>query len=184
MTLEEFLRWEDGTDTRYELIRGVPIARPLQPVAHGMLLARLCSVFHFGLQTRPEYVALLTSAIASPSEAGSCYLADFTVIRGPIQPDRQLATDPIVIVEVLSESTAALDREIKLPDYFFIPSVQEILLVESSGAQVELWQRRGFDWRLHVVADTAETITLTSVGIEISMSKLYDGLVSPDETDL
>jgi hypothetical protein len=40
VTLDEFLRWEDGTDTRYELIRGVPVPRPLQPNAHGMLVAR------------------------------------------------------------------------------------------------------------------------------------------------
>jgi Uma2 family endonuclease len=31
MTLEEFLRWDDGTDTRYELIDGVPVAMPAEP---------------------------------------------------------------------------------------------------------------------------------------------------------
>ena len=41
MSLAEFLRWEDGTDTRYELIGGVPTAMAPLARAHGMLCARL-----------------------------------------------------------------------------------------------------------------------------------------------
>jgi Uma2 family endonuclease len=41
MTLAEFLRWEDGTDTRYELIAGSPVAMAPPTRAHGMLCARL-----------------------------------------------------------------------------------------------------------------------------------------------
>ena len=37
MTLEEFLRWDDGTDTRYELIDGVPVAMAPPAVAHRIL---------------------------------------------------------------------------------------------------------------------------------------------------
>jgi Uma2 family endonuclease len=184
MTLEEFLHWDDGTDTRYELVRGLPVARPRPPVAHGALQARLCSMFHFGLRMQPEYLPLLTSAIASPTQANSCYLADFAVTPGPIRPDCQLAPDPIVIVEILSESTVALDREIKLPDYFCIPSVHQILLIESSAVRAELWVRRGFDWQCQIVTDVAAVISLDSVGIKISMTELYEGLLFPEDESI
>ncbi len=181
MTLEEFLRWDDGTDTRYELIRGVPVPGPLQPTAHGILLARLCSLFHPGLAAQREHVALVTAAIASPTESNSCYLADLVVRPLPVQWHRQLTPDPIVIVEVLSGSTAFIDREIKRPDYRCIPSVQEILLINSSTIRVELWQRRGFGWHCSTVTDASATIKLASAGVEISIAELYEVLVFPSD---
>jgi hypothetical protein len=42
MTVSEFLRWEDGSDTRYELLGGLPVAMAPSPVAQGMLAAHLC----------------------------------------------------------------------------------------------------------------------------------------------
>src|SRR5437870_2554261 len=39
MTLAEFLRWEDGTDTRYELLAGVPVAMAPPAIAHGIFAA-------------------------------------------------------------------------------------------------------------------------------------------------
>jgi Uma2 family endonuclease len=41
MTLDEFLAWEDGTDTRYELIGGLPVAMAPSAQAHGILCATL-----------------------------------------------------------------------------------------------------------------------------------------------
>ena len=38
MTLAEFLRWEDGTDTRWQLIDGVPVATAPPAVAYGIPL--------------------------------------------------------------------------------------------------------------------------------------------------
>ena len=43
MTLEEFLRWDDETDTRYELIDGFPIAMAPPAEAHRILALRLVS---------------------------------------------------------------------------------------------------------------------------------------------
>jgi Uma2 family endonuclease len=34
MSLEKFLNWDDGTDTRYELIEGVPVAMAPPAEAH------------------------------------------------------------------------------------------------------------------------------------------------------
>ena len=103
--------------------------------------------------------------------------SDLIVKPLPIQWDRQLTDDPILIVEILSEGTATFDREIKATDYREIRSVQEILLIDSRCSRLELHQRRGFDWQSQIVSSRAGTISLNSVGIEISMAELYEGLV-------
>ncbi len=41
MTLDEFLRWDDGTDTHYELIGGFPVAMAPPAAAHRILAMRL-----------------------------------------------------------------------------------------------------------------------------------------------
>jgi Uma2 family endonuclease len=53
MTLDEFLRWEDGTDTRYELLDGFPIAMAPPARAHGVLYVktRSCDRRRFALAT-------------------------------------------------------------------------------------------------------------------------------------
>ena len=52
MTLAEFLRWEDGTDTRYELLAGFPVAMAPPAPAHGLLAAQLCIRIGVALQFR------------------------------------------------------------------------------------------------------------------------------------
>ena len=41
MTLDEFLRWDDGTETHYELIDGFPVAMAPPAEAHRILPVRL-----------------------------------------------------------------------------------------------------------------------------------------------
>src|SRR5215469_15126385 len=52
MTLDEFLAWEDGTDTRYELIGGFPVAMAPPARAHGILCARLAGMIDIVLRSR------------------------------------------------------------------------------------------------------------------------------------
>src|SRR5258708_37331948 len=52
MTLAEFLRWEDGTDARYELLAGTPVAMAPPAPAHGFLAARLCARIEGALRSR------------------------------------------------------------------------------------------------------------------------------------
>ena len=54
MTLAEFLRWEDGTDTRYELLEGFPVAMAPPAVAHGILALRLGARIDAALRSRPH----------------------------------------------------------------------------------------------------------------------------------
>src|SRR5260221_14072447 len=109
MRLEEFLRWEDGTDTRYELLQGVALAREVEPARHGMLVARLGALIHEALRGRREYVAAMIAAIGIPNQSDTCYLADLAITQTPLRPDDQLLRDPVLIVEILSAASFRRD---------------------------------------------------------------------------
>jgi Uma2 family endonuclease len=183
MRLDDFLRWDDGTDTRYELIRGVPVPREVQPAAHGMMAVRLSSLLHDGLKAPRDYAAQLIAAIASPSDAYTCYLADIAVAPTPEHWGDQLARDPVLIVEILSSTSFTRDYRLKRPDYCKIASVREVLLIDSEAMFADLVRRDGDRWVNEIVCGHRSRLSLASIGIEISMAELYDGLALPDDPD-
>jgi|SRR6516165_11040510 Uma2 family endonuclease len=115
MTLGEFLHWEDGTDTRYELIDGFPMAMAPPARAHGMLCARLAGAIDAALRSRRPCSAQTAAGIARPDRSDTCYVADVAVTCRPYQQGEQLVEDPILVVEVLSPGTERHDRRTKVP---------------------------------------------------------------------
>jgi Uma2 family endonuclease len=81
----------------------------------------------------------------------------------------------VVIVEVLSPSTEAEDRGVKLPAYRRLTSVQDILLVASDRPAVEHYVRQGRQW---VIVDRGpgETVKLTALPVAIAIDELYADL--------
>src|ERR1700757_2634134 len=117
MTLGEFLRWEDGTDTRYELLAGFPVAMAPPAPAHGLLAAQLCIRIGAALQSRRPCMVQVEAGIAPQDRDDTCYVADLAVTCRPPQRGDQLMSDPLLIVEILSPGTALYDRQNKVSDY-------------------------------------------------------------------
>jgi Uma2 family endonuclease len=134
MTVSEFLRWEDGTDTRYELRDGVVVAMAPPATAHGFLAARVCARIGGVLQSRRPCMVQVEASTALPERDDTCYVADLAVTCTPPLRGDQLIRDPLLIVEVLSPTTGLYDRQVKAANYRRIPSVEEILLIDSAAS--------------------------------------------------
>jgi Uma2 family endonuclease len=180
MTVDEFLRWEDGTDTRYELLAGVPVAMAPPAPPHGFLAAQLCIRIGAALQSRRPCMVQIEAGIARPDRDDTCYVADLAVTCKPPRSGEQLISDPVVIVEVLSPTTGLHDRHTKVADYRRIPSVEEILLIDSTSMFAEVLRREGDRWITEIVRGPEATWSLTSIGLTVVMSELYEGIDLPD----
>jgi len=181
MTLDEFLRWDDGTDTRYALIGGFPLAMAPGLEDHGVLAVRLGARIDAALAGRRPCRAGTEAGILHPDRADTFFVADIAATCAPREGRRQYMQDPILLVEVLSPSTERHDRRIKVPAYQRIASVQEILLIDSESRYAELHRRQGDQWIIQLVVGDVGVISLASVSSEISMSELYEGFEFPDE---
>jgi Uma2 family endonuclease len=179
MQLDEFLRWDDGTDARYELVRGKLRRREIAPATHGALLVRLGALIHDALKPRPDQVALIASALAIPGRDDTCYLADIMVAPTPAKWGDQLISDPLLVIEVVSPETYRHDLLVKRPDYMSIQSLREIVCIDTDAGFTEVFRRAGEQWFTEIVQGRAATLSLASVCIEISMAELYDGLPIP-----
>jgi len=181
MTLDEFLAWEDGTDTRYELIGGFPVAMAPPARAHGILCARLAGMIDVVLGSRRPCTVQSEAGIARSDRNDSCYVADLAVTCRPYKRGEQLVQDPLLIVEVLSPGTERHDRQTKVPAYREIDSVQEILLIDPEAAYGEVFRRKGDAWFIEIVRGRDADLYLSSLELRLPMAELYEGIeLEPD----
>ncbi len=167
-TLDEFLAFDDGTDRRYELFDGHIVAMAPASDVHGALVARL--TLRIGAGLRPPCEVVIEAGIVPPERADSWYQADLAVTCAGLT-GQQFIAEPILIALVLSPSTAATDRDRKLPDYRAIPSLRDVLVVSSSEPRVEHFYREDDGWK---ICDLRGTGTLRLQAIDLA--DLYKGL--------
>ena len=180
MTLDEFLRWDDGTETHYELIGGFPVAMAPPAEVHRILAMRLGSRIDAALAGRRPCNAQIEAGVIRPDRTDTYFVADIAATCEGNEVGRQAIKDPFLIVEILSPSTERHDRRIKLPVYRQIATVQEILFIASDGLYAELHRKSGEQWITEILRGADVRLVLTSVGIEISLAELYEGIALAD----
>ena len=89
--------------------------------------------------------------------------------------------DPVVIFEILSPSTAAVDRIVKAREYQATPSVRRYVMLEQDRVGATAYVRAGDSWT-HEILAADSVLALPEVGVEVLLAELYDGIVfEPDE---
>ena len=104
---------------------------------------------------------------------------DVSIVFGrPEFGESQTLINPTVLVEVLSPSTEGSDRGPKFERYQHIASLREYVLISQEKPRVEVFVREpDGTWRYQSIVGLRSILTLASVGIEIPLSEIYDGLM-------
>ncbi|MGB3615946.1 MAG: Uma2 family endonuclease, partial [Elainellaceae cyanobacterium] len=95
-----------------------------------------------------------------------------------LKPGRKdTVTNPILIAEVLSESTRAYDRDEKFAAYRTLPTLQEYLLIDQYRPCVEQYVRQTDSaWLYAEYAGLDQRLNLPSVSVEITLADLYEAI--------
>lgn len=177
MTVAEFLAWPgDGTDTRYELVNGVLRAQDAASDAHGSMQSRLNAIISNHLdRTRPGCRIVANPGVVSPVRADWSYrIPELGVTCTPNRPDVHAMPDPLLLIEILSP-TNFQDTWSNIALYATLPTVSEILIVDSTKVSVELL-RRGDNgtWPQHPAAfGPGQTVNLASIGLDLPVAEVY-----------
>ncbi len=133
LTVPEYLAWAEARAeaSRTELIDGQIIPMSPERAIHN----RLKFVFAKALQASVANLHLagevFVDGMAVPVDQTTAYEPDVIVRFGqPIENDRLTVPNPVVVVEVLSPSTAVMDKGAKLSGYFKLASVMHYLIVD------------------------------------------------------
>ena len=180
MTAEEFLAWDKTQTVKHEFVRGEVFAMAGASERHIAVVGNLYVALRNHLRGTP--CRPLPSEMKLRVEAADCfYYPDLMVTCGEAAAEHQhQKTDAVLVVEVLSPSTAAIDRGDKFADYRQLPSLVEYLLVDPDKRRCDRY-RKGADglWVLHpTVAD--EPVRLESVGLTVEAGVLWEGVVGDD----
>jgi Uma2 family endonuclease len=173
-TLEEFLAFDDGTNTSYQLFEGRIVAMNPPLRGHGGLVVRLAATISG--QLKPPCEAFAEAGVIPVNRRHSWYKADLIVSCTPGNYEDQFIAEPVLVVEVLPPTTSATDFNRKLPDYQQISSMRDILLVSSSERLIRHWRRDPDGWVEHGHRRAA-TVRLSGLPVTLAMRELYDGIL-------
>ncbi len=146
MTVDEYLAWSERQSERQrtELINGQIVTMPSERVVH----SRVKGSVHLALREAVRAAGLPCEAL--PDGPGvridehTVYEPDALVYCGAAPaPNALLIANPVIIVEVLSPTTAHSDTSAKLIGYFKLPSVAHYLVLDPDARTVTHYIRDG-----------------------------------------
>src|SRR5271157_2159376 len=153
MSLTQFLKWEERQELRYEFDGTRPIAMVGGTRAHAAIQRNLAFALTGRLRRQP--CQFFGSDLKIKAAENSCRYPDGIVTCTGGENASTIVSDPVVIFEVLSPSTAANDRIVKAREYQATPSVQRYVMLEQDGVSSTVYARSGETWTHEIlIADS------------------------------
>jgi Uma2 family endonuclease len=172
-TAADYLAWEAGQLDRHEFLDGEVFAMAGAEDRHVTVSMNVAFALRQHLSGSPcrTYMSDMRLHIAA---ANSYFYPDVLVTCSALDLASALVkTEPKLIVEVLSPSTAAYDRGLKFSHYRRLASLEEYVLIDLDTRSTDCY-RKGADglWVLHPFA-RGEAVSLASVALELSAEQLF-----------
>lgn len=185
MTVEAFLAFCETVpqSERWELIDGVPMMMTGGTAAHSLIISNLVSALDRA--ARNHGCRAMTSFLARVSDTNA-FEPDVVVRCGPIERQSRYATDPVIVVEVLSGSTIRRDRVLKFERYRKLASMQQIVFVYQDSIRIESWLRQYDDWLAEPVLCLRpdDKLSIPLLGIAVAVPEVYEGVTPSPLNDL
>jgi Uma2 family endonuclease len=172
MTVDEYLGWAAARPGRYELHDGVARAMSPEGAGHAKVKFAVQAALAVGIRARGLPCHMLPDGMTVRVDARSAYEPDALVYCGPeVAPAAVEIPNPMIVVEVLSPSTRAIDSSVKLVDYFRVPSVAHYLIVDPAEPVIHHARAEGNTIVTRIVREG--TIVLDPPGLEIDLMQVY-----------
>ena len=175
MSFADYVAAESKSDVKHEWLRGEVWAMSGGTPEHAALASSMTRHLSNALEGRPCRVFSSELRVRVLSTGLATY-PDLTVVCGPIEVDPEEAntvTNPVLVVEVLSDSTEAYDRGEKFAHYRRVPSLREVVLVSQREPRIEVFTRSDDgSWRLREWR-TGERVELSSIDCALAVDDVY-----------
>lgn len=175
-TLEEFLAWEERQPAKYELVNGEP--RLMTGVTQGHTRIVTNVVVALGGQLRGSPCRPGGSDLRVVTGNGNSRYPDVVIDCGPFRRESHDASEAVVVLEVLSRTTAWTDLHDKLRDYDATPTIRQYVVVAQDEPKLVVWERDP-SGRL-ALASSLEglggRLALAPAEATLRMQEIYEGL--------
>lgn len=173
MTASEYLEWEPRQELRYEYCNGQVFATTSGTKGHNRAALNLYGALVDRVDA--EDCEINVSDVKVELGDGFSYRYPDLIVSCD-ERDKQEAAFyrfPKLLVEVLSPSTKAVDRDEKFQECIQIPTLEEYVLISSQRMQVECYRRREGRMWLYFPYKAGEKVSIASMGVEFPIEQLY-----------
>ncbi|MCU0547909.1 MAG: Uma2 family endonuclease [Leptolyngbya sp. Prado105] len=173
---QEYLELETQSEFRSDYIDGEIIPMTGGTPNHNRIAGNIYATLNLALEDQ-DYEAFVTDLrLWIPKKKIFTY-PDVMVVQGEVkllEGRVDTVTNPVVIVEVLSESIQNYDRDGKFRSYRTLESFQEYILIDQSEIHVEQFSKTGKrKWLLSEYEDENDTLVFSSIPFQMPISAIY-----------
>ena len=171
MTAEEYLEFEAKARVKHEFVDGFVFAMAGAGDAHNLISGNIFAQVRFAVRnsTCRAYMGDMKLAVSGDPY----YYPDVFVTCDEDDLGNDIKKNACFVVEVLSDSTADIDRDEKLHNYHKLASLQAYFLVSQKKRLIEVYRRsEDGSWRYNIVEEGS--IELPCVGLELSLEEIYE----------
>ena len=177
---QDYFVWEHEQPVKHEYVAGEVFAQAGARQNHVVVAGNCFAALRQRLRGTPcrAYISDMQLEVA---QADAVFYPDVMVSCHPedLAAERVLH-HPRVIVEVLSDSTAAYDRGGKFAAYRMLESLQEYVLIDPERRSLEIFRRLpSNDWLL-ATGDSARALVLAALEMEIGFDEVFEDVAVPE----
>jgi Uma2 family endonuclease len=174
---DAFLQWvaEEG-DGRFELVGGRVVAMTPERTAHARVKGDVWAALRSAIAAGGLDCEAFVDGVGVRVDDRTVYVPDVFVRCGPRTPGEAMAVDdPLIVVEVVSPSSRAIDTGLKLADYLRLPTVRHYLVVQSEARAV-IHHHRDAAGEISTRILREGTLALDPPGLEIAIADFFASL--------
>ena len=176
MSPEEYLAFEKNSKIKHEFFDGEMFAMTGASLNHNRISRNIQR--ELGMLLKGSSCENLSSDMRVKIQAREQYTyPDIVIACDDILLEKidgvETLLNPVVIIEILSDSTEAYDRGKKFSRYRLISSFKEYILVSQNHCQVERFVRGDDSWKYFSYEDMNQSLTIDSVDAELLLSDIY-----------
>jgi len=176
VSVRDYLDGELQAHRKHEYVDGIVYAMVGGTVAHSRIASN--ATIALGSQLRGQRCQVFNSDIkirVQRSQGTRFYYPDVSVVCEPNPPSELYHDAPVVIVEVISESTRRVDELEKREAYLSVEALRAYLLVEQADAAVLVYRCGDQGFERETYAGQAAVIGLPEIGCSLALTELYEG---------
>jgi Uma2 family endonuclease len=179
LTFSEYLQRDHDSPDKLEYVYGTIVAQAGSTARHNMIISNVIS--HLLPQLRRRGCFIYPSDLRVQAITQQVYTyPDLTIVCGApqfLEPNELTLVNPTIIMEILSPSTEAKDRNEKLIYYRSIASLQEYILIDQNAPYVQRYARQTpYFWYVHLTDTLDAVIPLDAVNVQLPMTAIYEGI--------
>jgi len=177
VTTEAYFQQEDTAEYRSEYFYGDVFAMTGGTLNHNRISVNIASLLNAQFRGRPCEAFTIDLRVEVEKNVHYAY-PDVVVVCGEMNladGRSDTITNPVVILEVLSESTRDYDRGSKFTAYRNIETLTDYLLIDQKRVHIEYFSKESDGaWRLREYFDTEALVEIKSIGAGLPIDAIYE----------